>query len=93
MAHKVTHEANLVALRRIGGQIQGVQRMIESKKYCIDIVNQLQASINALHGVAEKILTKHMEHCVAEALRGKSEQLRTAKVGELMSTIRRLRKL
>jgi len=93
MPHKVTHTANLIALRRIEGQIKGIQRMIEEKKYCVDIVNQVHASINALRRVAEKILAKHMEHCVADAIKGESEQQKKEKIDEIMEVIRRLQKL
>lgn len=93
MAHKVTHAENLIALRRIEGQIKGIQRMIEEKKYCVDIVNQVHASVNALRRVAEKILAKHMEHCVVEAIKGKSEQQKKEKIDEIMEVIRRLQKL
>jgi len=93
MPHKTTHTANLIALRRIEGQIKGIQRMIEEKKYCIDIVNQVHASVNALRRVAEKILAKHMEHCVVDAIKGKSEQQKKEKIDEIMEVIKRLQKL
>lgn len=93
MPHKTTHTENLIALRRIEGQIKGVQRMIGEKKYCVDIVNQVHASINALHRVAEKILAKHMEHCVVDALKGKSETEKLKKINETMDIIKRFRKL
>jgi len=93
MLHKTTHTENLIALRRIEGQIKGVQKMVEEKKYCIDIVNQVHASINALRRVAEKILAKHMEHCVVDAIKGKSEQQKKEKINEIIEVIKRLQKL
>jgi len=93
MPHKTTHSENLVALRRIEGQIKGLQKMIEEKKYCIDIATQIYASIGALRKVAEKVLTKHMEHCVVDALRGKSEQQKRQKIDEVIGVIKRLNKL
>lgn len=93
MAHKTTHEENLVALKRIEGQIQGIQKMIGGKKYCIDIATQLYASVGALRRVAEKILAKHMEHCVVDALRGKSEKDKQQKISEIIGVIKRLHKL
>jgi len=93
MLHKTTHAENLISLRRIEGQIKGIQKMIEGKKYCVDIVNQVHASVNALRRVAEKILAKHMEHCVVDAIKGKSEQQKKEKIGEIMEVIRRLQKL
>lgn len=93
MKQKTTHLANLIALRRIEGQVKGIQGMIKEKKYCIDIVNQVHASINALYRVAEKILAKHMECCVVDALRGKSETQKKQKINEIMNVIKQLNKL
>ncbi len=93
MPHKTTHTENLIALRRIEGQIKGIQKMVEEKRYCIDIVNQVHASINALRRIAEKILSKHMEHCVVDAIRGKSEQQKKEKINEIIEVIKRLQKL
>jgi len=93
MVHKTTHLSNLTALRRIEGQVKGIQRMVEEKKYCVDIVNQVHAAINALYRVAEKILAKHMEHCVADAITGKSEQEKKEKISEVMDMIKKLHKL
>lgn len=92
MAHKTTHAENLIALRRIEGQVKGIQKMIKESKYCVDIVNQIYASGNALYRVAEKVLTKHMEHCVTEALKGKSESQKKQKIDEIMNIIKRLNK-
>ena len=93
MAHKTTHLENTLALRRIEGQIKGIARMIEDKKYCIDIATQVYASIGALRRVAEKILTKHMEHCVVDALAGKSDKEKQQKINEIIGIIRKLNKL
>jgi DNA-binding FrmR family transcriptional regulator len=91
--HKITHKENLVALRRIEGQVKGIQKMIEEGKYCIEIVNQIQAAIYALYRVAEKIFIKHIENCVVEALRGKSEREKLQKIDEIREIIRRMRKI
>lgn len=93
MKHKTTHGENLNALRRIEGQTKGVQRMVEQRKYCIDIINQVLATSNALGKVAEKILAKHIRHCVRTALIGKSKKAMNKKIDELMRVIHRFRKL
>ena len=90
---KTTHSENLVALRRVEGQIKGVQKMIQQGKYCIDIATQIHASIGALHRVAEKVLSKHMEHCVVDALKSDSEVQKKQKIDEIMSAMKKLRKL
>lgn len=93
MRHKTIHKENLSSLKRIEGQVKGIQRMVEDGKYCIDIVNQIHAAVNALYRVSEKILAKHIEGCVVNAFKGRSSQDKSKKINELMSVIKRLHKL
>jgi len=93
MKHVTTHKENLANLKRIEGQIKGIQRMVEEEKYCIDIVNQIHAAVNALYRVSEKILAKHIEGCVANTFKGKSKREGLKRIDELMSVIKRLHKL
>ncbi|MFH1621902.1 MAG: metal-sensitive transcriptional regulator [Candidatus Omnitrophota bacterium] len=93
MTKNPSHEKNLIALKRIEGQIRGIQKMIGEGKYCIDIVTQIHAAVNALHSVSEKILTKHIEHCVVDTFRDKSEKDRIRKINELMGVIKKLHKM
>lgn len=61
-------------LRRIEGQIRGLQRMIDQDEYCIDILTQVSAASRALHSVAIGLLDQHIRHCVREAsLRGERD--------------------
>jgi DNA-binding FrmR family transcriptional regulator len=87
-----SHEDNLVALRRIEGQVRGVQKMIENRKYCIDILNQLAAVRGALARVEEEILGKHFRNCVTEAIRGNSERDKQQKLDEILRLINQIRK-
>lgn len=87
-----SHEDNLVALRRIEGQVRGVQKMIEGRKYCIDILNQLAAVRGALARVEEKILVKHFRNCVTEAIRGNSEKEKQQKLDEILRLINQTRR-
>ncbi len=57
-------------LRRIEGQVQGLSRMIESDRYCIDILAQISAVTRALQGVALELLDDHLAHCVVGENRG-----------------------
>ena len=93
MKHKTTHRENLNALRRINGQVQGVQRMIEDEKYCIDVIIQIYAAIHALHRVGDKIFIKHIGHCVKDAFLGKSKKEKIKKIDEIMKVINKLHKL
>jgi DNA-binding FrmR family transcriptional regulator len=58
-------EEVLARLKRIEGQIRGLQRMVEEDKYCIDILTQISAASNALKKVAVGLLEDHMRHCIA----------------------------
>ncbi|MHB1712615.1 MAG: metal-sensitive transcriptional regulator [Acidimicrobiales bacterium] len=60
-------EDYLKRLRRIEGQIRGLQRMVEEDTYCIDILTQVSAATKALRSVALGLLDEHMSHCVAQA--------------------------
>ncbi len=93
MAHKTSHLDTLTPLRRIEGQVKGIQKMIKEKRYCIDIVNQIHASVNALYSVAERILAKHMENCVVSTLEGKSKEQKKQKIDEIMRVIKQLHKI
>jgi DNA-binding FrmR family transcriptional regulator len=55
-------------LRRIEGQVRGVQRMVDEDKYCIDVLDQVAAVTRALQAVAVELLDEHLSHCVADAV-------------------------
>ena len=62
-------QAVLNRLRRIEGQVRGLQRMVEDETYCIDILTQVSAATRALETVALSLLDQHLHHCVADAAR------------------------
>jgi CsoR family transcriptional regulator, copper-sensing transcriptional repressor len=61
-------DAYLMRLRRIEGQVRGLQRMIEQDQYCIDVLTQVSAVTKALQSVALGLLDEHLGHCVAQAI-------------------------
>lgn len=68
-------EANRKRLRRIEGQIRGLQKMVEDDRYCADIITQVASVQEALRGVARNLMRNHLRHCAAKALRsGKTEE-------------------
>ncbi|MGW7043891.1 metal-sensitive transcriptional regulator [Streptomyces avermitilis] len=80
---------HLKRLRRIEGQVRGLQRMVEEDTYCIDILTQVSASTKALQSFALQLLEEHLRHCVADAaLKGGAEI--DAKVDEATKAIGRL---
>ncbi|NUT92939.1 MAG: metal-sensitive transcriptional regulator, partial [Saccharothrix sp.] len=61
-------DAFLKRLRRIEGQVRGLQRMVENDEYCIDVLTQISAATKALQAVSLGLLDEHLKHCVAEAV-------------------------
>jgi CsoR family transcriptional regulator, copper-sensing transcriptional repressor len=76
-------------LRRIEGQVQGLQRMIAADAYCVDILLQVSAVQGALEQVQKLLLGRHIESCVADALRSGSRTERQRKVDELLEVFSR----
>jgi len=76
-------------LRRIEGQVQGIQRMVEEDKYCVDILLQLTAVEGAVEQVQRLLLGRHIESCVADAIRSGSTRDRQKKVDELLDVFSR----
>jgi DNA-binding FrmR family transcriptional regulator len=82
-------EEHLRRLRRIEGQIRGLQQMIEDDRYCIDILTQVSAATKALQAVALELLDGHLEHCVRDAVAGGGSEA-DAKIAEASAAIARL---
>ncbi|MFD4132524.1 metal-sensitive transcriptional regulator [Streptomyces goshikiensis] len=82
-------DEHLKRLRRIEGQIRGLQRLVDEDVYCIDILTQVSASTKALQSFALQLLEEHLRHCVADAaVKGGAEI--DAKVEEATKAIARL---
>ena len=81
---KPNHADNLPRLNRISGQIDGIKKMIEEERYCLDIVNQIKAVRSALKSVEKNILQKHIKHCVAASFKA-SKTEHEQKINELIS--------
>ncbi len=79
----------LARLKRIEGQIRGLQRMVESDTYCIDILTQVSAATKALQSVALGLLNEHLSHCVVDAAAQGGDEA-AAKVKEASDAIARL---
>ncbi|GGD63309.1 metal-sensing transcriptional repressor [Erythrobacter arachoides] len=79
-------------LSRIAGQVQGVARMIEGERYCIDVLTQLQAVKAALAKVESAVLKRHAATCVSQAIASGDEAEQRAKFGELIDLLERTRK-
>jgi len=60
---------NLARLRRIEGQVRGVQKMVEEDRYCADVLTQMSSIHEALRAVAREIMRNHLKHCASSAIR------------------------
>jgi DNA-binding FrmR family transcriptional regulator len=79
--------ANLRRLRRIEGQVRGLQRMIEDDQYCADILVQISAVQEALRAVGKGLMKNHLEHCAATTFRSGSDEERAAMADELLQLV------
>jgi len=79
----------LKRLKRIEGQVRGLARMVETDRYCIDIVTQISAARAALRAVEEEILSDHVANCVEHAIASGNKAEQRRKVAELMDVLSR----
>ncbi|MGN6246326.1 MAG: metal-sensitive transcriptional regulator [Motilibacteraceae bacterium] len=82
-------DSHLKRLRRVEGQVRGLQRMVEEDKYCIDILTQVSAATKALQAFSLELLEEHLNHCVAQALQSGGTEAEE-KVREASEAIARL---
>jgi CsoR family transcriptional regulator, copper-sensing transcriptional repressor len=83
------HSDDLKRTRRIKGQLEGIEKMIVDRRYCPEIINQVQASISALISLKKVMLERHLRHCVAKAFSSKDDEERDAKIAELLDLVGR----
>ncbi|MBS1841275.1 MAG: metal-sensitive transcriptional regulator [Acidobacteria bacterium] len=93
-AHGVGHKAagvdvelkgaNQKRLRRIEGQIRGLQKMVEEDRYCADVIVQIASVQEALRGVARNLMKNHIRHCAAKAMGGGKKEEKEAMYEELL---------
>jgi len=87
--YTATKDQLLKRLRRIEGQVRGVQGMVEDDRYCIDVVTQIAAAKAALRRVEEEILRDHVAHCVEHAITSGDKADQRRKIAELMDVVGR----
>jgi len=89
MIDEDTRTKALGRLRRIEGQVQGIQRMVEEEKYCVDILLQLAAVQGAVGQVQKLLLGRHITSCVSDAIRSANPRDRQKKMDELLEVFSR----
>ncbi len=81
------HKDQISNLRRVKGQIEGIERMISDGKYCVDILNQIKATKNAMKSIEGKVLKKHIEECIKESFEDKGNHQN--KIDEIVALLKR----
>jgi len=81
--------AALTRLRRIEGQVRGLQKMVEEERYCTDVLTQVSSVQEALRGVGRALLHNHLKHCATTAIRSGDPAQAEAMYGELMELMYR----
>jgi CsoR family transcriptional regulator, copper-sensing transcriptional repressor len=84
-----TKRQALARVRRIVGQVQGIQRMVEDEKYCGATLLQISAVQGALEQVSKILMARHIESCVADSLQAGNERERARKIDELIEVFSR----
>ena len=79
--------SNIKRLRRIEGQIRGLQKMVEEDRYCADILTQMSSVQEALRGVARALMRNHLTHCATHAISQGTPQQKEAMYDELLNLI------
>lgn len=81
------HEEQLARLARIEGQIRGIRKMIEERRYCVDIVSQIKAVQAALAKVQLGVLEKHVHHCIGDAAKSDDSAVLEEKITEIVRVL------
>ena len=87
-----THFDEIVPLKRIEGQIRGIQKMIEEKRYCIDILTQISSVSGAIKRVAGNILSRHLKGCVQSSFLGGNRENKEKKINEIIDVLKKFRR-
>src|SRR4051794_4182722 len=74
-------------LRRIEGQVRGLQKMVEEERYCADVLMQVSSVQEAMRGVSRSLLHNHLKHCAAEAIRSEDPERSEAMYEELLELV------
>ena len=87
-----SHDVEILRLKKIEGQIRGVQKMIQDRRYCIDILTQLSSVVGAVKSVEESILERHLKGCVQQSFTRGPQNNRQEKIDEVIDVLKKFRK-
>lgn len=77
-------------LKRVEGQVRGIQKMVDEDRYCVDVLQQIRAAKAALHRLEGLVLREHITGCVVEAIESGDPVDRQEKIGELIETVSKM---
>ena len=83
-SHHPSHDAEIKRINRIAGQVEGIRKMIQQRRYCPEILIQIKAISAAVGTLQGAVLSTHMKHCVQEAFAPRNETDRDKKIAELI---------
>ena len=89
--HDIAKEVG-VRMNKVIGQLQGIQKMVEADRYCVDILIQLSSAVGALSKIEDLVMKQHLEHRVAEAMASGREEEKEEKIEEVLDVISRFRR-
>ena len=78
-----SHEDQLLRLKKVEGQVRGIQNMIQERRYCMDLLSQIKAVTGALLKIESGILKTHLQHCVNDAIKSKNKKNAELKIIEI----------
>ncbi len=78
------HDNQLVRLKKVEGQVRGIQTMIQERRYCMDLLSQIRAVTGAMRKIESGILESHLQHCVNDAISSKSKKEAEVKIKEII---------
>jgi DNA-binding FrmR family transcriptional regulator len=79
-------------LKKIEGQVRGIQRMIKEDRYCVDILTQTASIVSALKRVEDEVMENHLQTCVSDAIKEGTAEEKDEKISEVMTLLKRFRK-
>ena len=83
------HASEIKKLNRIGGQVEGIKKMIDEGRYCPDILTQLRAARSAIRSVEASVLEAHLQHCVSDAMMSGDKKETEEKIAEIKDLFKR----
>jgi len=84
------HDNQLVRLKKVEGQVRGIQTMIQERRYCMDLLSQIRAVTGAMRKIESGILESHLQHCDNDAISSKSKKEAEVKIKEIIRLFEKL---